>query len=503
MRRSETGYVWTLASVLVVGALHVTPVGIAGQGTESVDPLRDAVTLAESWLEAERAFKDIPGISVGVVHDQELVWSAGFGHADPELGTPASPSTLYSICSISKLFTSTAIMQLRDQGKLRLSDPVGDHLEWFDIQEVYPEMGPVTVEGLLTHSSGLPRESDHPYWSGPDHPFPTSEEIRANLGGQETLYPARERFQYSNLGMTLAGEIVSAVSGQPYSGYVQSNVLDPLGLADTYPELADARATGRLAAGFSGRFRDGSRDRVADYAVAGVGPAAGFASNVADLATFASWQFRLLENRGVEILDSNTLREMHRVHWVNPDWETTWGLGFYVARTGDHTFVGHGGSCPGYRTQLLLQPDSKIAVVFMTNTTGISPRPYTQRLFEIFHPALSADKADEIRVAESDDVRAPTLAPAQDAIDRVTGRYQGSWGGDSEVLRWKEGIAVVSYPTDQPLRSLTRLKHVEGLTFRRVRKDDGLGEEWTFETDETGAVTRMWRNNNYSIRVES
>src|SRR5210317_1135514 len=99
-------------------------------------------------------------------------------------------------------------MQLRDADKLTLWDSVGKHLDWFDIAQEYDGSGPITIESLLTHSSGLPRESDFPYWNGPDFPFPTRQQMIAKLKTQNTLYPAQRYFQYSNLALSLAGEIV-------------------------------------------------------------------------------------------------------------------------------------------------------------------------------------------------------------------------------------------------------------------------------------------------------
>ena len=130
-------------------------------------------------------------------------------------GRRAEPGTIYSICSISKLFTSVAVMQLRDAGKLRLDDPVRSRLPWFTMKPGGTDGTEITVEGLLTHASGIPRETDLPYWTGPDFTFPTHDQIVERVARQTALYPAETYFQYSNLGLTLAGEIVSAVSGVP------------------------------------------------------------------------------------------------------------------------------------------------------------------------------------------------------------------------------------------------------------------------------------------------
>ncbi|MFC1556214.1 serine hydrolase domain-containing protein, partial [candidate division KSB1 bacterium] len=122
----------------------------------SEDPrVKSAVNLLEMWVQAQIDFERIAGISMSVVHDQELIWSRGFGYSDIETKTPATPRTIYSICSISKLFTSVGMLQLRDRGLLRLDDPVKKHLSWFDIKQKYEHSPPITIEGLLTHSSGL------------------------------------------------------------------------------------------------------------------------------------------------------------------------------------------------------------------------------------------------------------------------------------------------------------------------------------------------------------
>ena len=455
------------------------------------DPrVASALRLLGTWVKAERAYEDIPGLSMAVVHDQNVLWTAGYGYADRARKAEATPQTLYSICSISKLFTSISVMQLRDQGKLQLDEPVGKRLSWFDIRQSYPDSPPITIQALLTHSSGLPRESDYPYWTAPDFDFPTRDQIMARLGSQETLYPADKYFQYSNLGLTLAGEIVAAASGRPYAEYVQRNVLGPLGLHDTSPEIPKEERGKRFAMGYGARKREGDRPELTFFQVRGIAPAAGYASTVEDLAKFASWQFRLLENGGHEVLSANTLREMHRVHWLDPDWETTRGLGFAVWRNEEVTFVGHGGGCPGFRSHLLLQPDKKFAAIVMTNAIDINSNKYTRITYEIMAPAI-AETLESPGEGESPDP----------ALEMYTGTYDFTWGGEVAVVPWKDGLAMLYLPTDDPLDRLLELKHTGEHTFRRIRDDETLGEEITFEVRADGNVTRLWRHSNYYTRV--
>ncbi len=155
-----------------------------------------ALTVLDSWIAATVAQREQPGLSIGVVYDQELIWAKGYGYADLERRVPTTPSTIYRIASISKLFTATAIMQLRDAGKLRLDDPVSERLPWFSIKKTYDGGPPITIRHLITHTSGLPRELSGVNWS--DLTFPGREALRRVLPGQETVFAPATEWKYSN-----------------------------------------------------------------------------------------------------------------------------------------------------------------------------------------------------------------------------------------------------------------------------------------------------------------
>jgi CubicO group peptidase (beta-lactamase class C family) len=286
-----------LAALLATALLTGTTGVLAESPTIADDPrVADAVRLWSDWVEYQAGSTRVPGVSFGIVHDQELIASGAFGLANPDEALPATPDTLYSICSISKLFTSIGLMQQYDEGKVRLDDPVGDHLDWFErLEDAHPDDEPVTVRRLLTHSSGLPRESDYPYWTDADYPFPTSEQIRERLSAQQTLYPTSTYWQYSNLGLTLVGEILSDVAEQEFDGYMREQLLDPLGMENTFTDIPVELRGGRMAIGYTALDHEGTREVVAPFQTRGIAPAAGFASNVTDLAKFAMWQFRVLD----------------------------------------------------------------------------------------------------------------------------------------------------------------------------------------------------------------
>ncbi|MFP5247564.1 MAG: serine hydrolase domain-containing protein [Thermoanaerobaculia bacterium] len=436
-----------------------------------------ALELARRWLDAQRAYDEIPGMSAAIVHDQKVLWSGGTGQADPTTNRPATADTLYSICSVSKLFTSVAVMQLRDEGKLTLDDPLSKHLPWYKLPAA--EGGrEATLVGVLTHSAGLPRESDFPYWTG-EFDFPTREKIIERLASQQPLYPSDRYFQYSNLGLTLAGEVVSAKAGKPYDQFVRERILQPLSLTSTYPEVPLDEKGKRLAQGYSAKRRDGTRTPLPLFQTRGIAPAAGFASTVNDLAKFAMWQFRNRDAKSDPVLDPRTLREMYRPHFVDADFETYWGVDFATWKDGGTVFVGHGGSCPGYRTAFQLDPEKKVGVVVMANASGINTGRFAKAIYDIVTPTVKNEA---------------TTAPD---LSAYTGSYDAfPWDGETIVVAWGDGLATVDAPTMEPMRTLERLRKTGEHEFRRVLKDGSLGETYKFEIGPDGKATRVWVHSN-------
>ena len=448
----------------------------------------DALRLIDSWIEAQREYARIPSISVAIVKDQETIWSKAYGMANSESKLAASTSTVYSICSISKLFTSVAIMQLFDAGKIRLDDNIESILPNYKLKQQFKDSGPITIRSLLTHSSGLPRESDYPYWTGPDFPFPSQAQVNSKLSEQQTLYPSATYFQYSNLGITLLGEIIEKISGQSYDLYVEENILKPLRLTSTHTYIPKEEWGKKMAIGYSATKREGPRDKVNLFDAKGIKAAAGFSSNVEDLARFASWQFRLLNKGGAEILKSSTLKEMHRVQWIDPDWKVYWGLGFGISQQGASTIVGHGGSCPGYRTTFQLDPKEKMAFIVMINAGGENPELFAKEIREIISKIPPGKTANEKNID----------------LEQYSGTYSSQpWGSEKIVTTWYGDLAMLGLPGENPDESMIVLKHLSGDTFKRVRPDKTLGEEVRFEKDASGKVTRILQHSNYSTRIVS
>ncbi|PYT17106.1 MAG: serine hydrolase [Acidobacteria bacterium] len=440
-----------------------------------------AQRLFESWIRGQMAYRQLPGIAVGVVYDQELVWAKGFGYADVESRTPVTPATKFRMASHSKLFTATAIMQLRDAGKLRLDDPVSKYLPWFKIQPAEPDDPPVTIEELLTHSAGLPREAGS-HWITYD--FPTEEQVRRYVVEHRAAYPPEVRWKYSNLGFGLAGMIAEAVSGEKYADYVQKHIFQPLGMNGS---SVDRQVDG-LATGYSRRMPDGSRKKMPFVDARGLAPATGITSTVEDMAMFVSLQFRTGRVGGSQILSTGALREMHRVRVLENNWTRGNAIGFAVNRERDKVYVGHGGSYPGYKTHTLIELDSKVGVIVLTNGDDSVPANIAAHLMHTVGEAVAK-------------AAAPAPKPVQwdPSWTRFAGLYRGD-SGDTEVVELNQRFVMIDPEGDNP-ETQQRLEPLGNGLFRLESPVGGgpVGEVVRF-VEQNGKVVRMYTGD-YRDRV--
>ncbi len=442
-----------------------------------------AQRLFSTWMDGQLAYSRLPGVAVGVVSDQQLVWSKGFGFSDVKLRVPMTAATKFRIASHSKLFNAIAVMQLREEGKLRLDDPVSKHLPWFVVKPAGDDDGVITVEQLLTHSSGLPREAgDH--WTS--YEFPTREELKRLLANRQAAFPPATRFKYSNLAVAVGGMIVEDASGMAWGDYVSKNIFQPLGMSAT---SVDQNVTG-LALPYGRRMPDGSREVFKFVDARGLGSATGVTSNVEDLAKFVSAQFRKGPRGGVQILSSGSMREMHRVRSVEENWSGGYGLGFGVTRIRDRTWVGHSGGYPGYVTRTFFQLDDKIGVVVLTNAQDADATEIARQLIATVGMAVAKAAAPKPAVVEWDTDWA-----------RFAGLYRGR-ASDQSVVELNKRLVIVN-PGATSLDNQIRLEPLGGGRFRYMAATgSGVIGEVVYFVEDAGKPMRMVVGDSWVDRVE-
>src|SRR3954471_2910529 len=322
----------------------------------------------------------LPGIAAGVVHEGELVWSGGPGFADVASRRSGDTRTLYRIASITKTFTATAIMQLRDEGRLHLDDPVVAHLpELRAAGSPFGAIETVTIRRLLSHESGLmgdPRGTD---WSAPVYEGDPAANL-ARPAEIATTVPPNTQQKYSNIGFQLLGEIVTRVSGTPYAQRVRTTILDPLGLVSTSFEPLSAELATRCATGYAARgFSDDLQPPPATIRSEAEG---GLWSCVADLARWISAQFT------EDVLPATTLAEMHRPRYLgDAAWTQAWGIGWYAVRRESGIWVQHSGGLHGFTSNVCFDPNEKVGAIVLVNGDS-SPAAICMDLAETARRAL-------------------------------------------------------------------------------------------------------------------
>lgn len=438
--------------------------------------LASAISLLDNWSEHHCRRQRLPGLALGIVHAGELLWGRGYGYANVKTRAPVTLDTRFRIASITKTFTATAILQLRDAGALRLDDPVAQHLDWFDLR--YQDAPPITIRNLLTHTAGLPRDSTNPMWT--ELEAPSDAAFIADTQSRRLTRGPYEKFAYSNLGYALLGGIVAAVSGRSWADYLQARLLDPLGMDATQPQpRADDPL---LATGYSKEQANGQRQPFPFWLMRGFEASANFASSVNDLVKYAAFHLGV---SGGEALSPHSLTDMHRVHWLNEDWKGGYGLGMGLHRIKDWQISGHGGGYPGYLTAFTLCRAHNTGVIALCNALGSNPHAIAEQAYKLVLPELVKATAAE-----------PSAAPA--GWQRYLGIYESAWERAQVLLRGGKLKIVSLDAIDAPPITLTPTEEAHVFTLEQAGQSN---ETLRFELDAAGAVIRMWERNEYSERI--
>jgi len=424
--------------------------------------------------------QQIPGLAIGIVHDQQLVWSQGFGAADLETGRPPDKNTISRVASITKTFTATAVLQLRDDGLLSLDDPLVKHIpEFSQVRVRAGALEGVTLRRLLSHRSGLVTESPFPCWETLE--FPTREAMLAALPKTELVIPQDSAFKYSNLAFGLLGEVVARLSNRSYVDYMHAEILNPLGLSSSVFDLTDALRP-RSAVGYARRPYEDTFSRAPKSPLNGIGPCGQLHSSVADLAKWISLQFRTKNvDRGeAQVLQGTTLEEMHRPQYLEPDWSFGYCLGWRARRVGNHVYHEHGGGIHGFSSQVMFCKPSKIGVIALANIW-----PHTN-LYEIPIGVLEtilAAKGSEVGPA----VTSSTAVPPE--LNKFLGSYRASPSIPVNIVYQNDSLQFEHcHPGDYSLHAPALLETTDEDNVLIVRGGRGSGERAIFDLAEDGAI---------------
>lgn len=431
------------------------------------DTVQALAPYLQSWLEYQRDLARVPGVQVAVRVNGELAASFALGVANEATGQELTPRHLFRIASHSKTFTATAVFQLVETGALRLDDLAG---RWLPELVGSPAAG-LTVRALLGHQSGINRDgADSDYWQQLCD-FPNRDAL-ITLCRADAVFAPDQFFKYSNMGYSLLGLIIEAVSGQTYEEYIAAHITGPLTLTNLGPELPQEREP-ELAAGHSGRLAGNDARRVLPSTdTRAMAAATGFYGTAEDvtayLAAHAMGRDELLTDASKRLMQ----RKESEIRRPVKRW---YGLGFIVEEIGDRLVVGHSGGFPGHITQSWLDPESGLTVSVLTNCLGGPATEWATNLIKLIDLAMNLpDK-------KTSDASAFNL-------DSYTGRFATDWGVFDLVNLG--GRLVSLAPQGDPALSVTELTVVDAhtVTPKPEAGFGSVGEPFQFQRTAAGDI---------------
>lgn len=476
MRRSITALAMllTLLLTLAVPAAASTPQPTAADLAAFIDPV----------IEQQLSANQSPGAVIVVVKDGQVLYKKGYGYADLEAQSSFDPDrTLFTIGSVTKLFTATAVMQQVEQGQLDLHADVNEYLSAFQVPATFAE--PITLHHLLTHTAGF--DDQMLGWIAPS--IEAVEPLRENLA---KYLPPRVRppglmSQYNNHGISLAGHLVEEVSGLSFPEYLAEHVWKPLGMTHTTyrPSTSVAPEIGKGYMALTGQLQPGQRTYF------NVQPAGGIWTTAADMAPFMIAHLQGGTYQAGQILKPATAALMQQQQFTAHPAISGHGYGFFEHVVGIRRGLQHGGEdAEGFTSQLYLLPAEGAGLFVSFNKLGTqtATAAVIQSFLERYYPVPSAGETPVVGAADSTQRLAGTYTwIRQDRHSLVrplsfatTYRMQVQSEADGVIRTTTSGLA--------PFMEETRWIQVEPLLF----KEAGGSATLAFGQDEQGRITHLY-----------
>jgi CubicO group peptidase (beta-lactamase class C family) len=414
---------------------------------------------------------DAPGIGVGIVVKDKLIFARGYGYRDYGQKLPYTPTTTQPIASNTKLFTAVAVGMLVEEGKLRWDEPIKQFVPGIRFYNDDLDRS-VTIRDMLSHRTGVTRHDYIWYKSS----F-TRRELWDRLRYLEPTAPIRTQFLYNNLMFTAAGQVIEELSGQTWEQFVQHRIFDPLGMTRSTLTIEDNLKGPEPAVPYSERRDSAVLYRQPYYtAEVAIAPAGAINSNVQDLSR---WVIALLNGGrvdGKQVIPETVLRETMAPSLAMPNsalesrgWGENlnqyYGMGRWVSSYRGHLLALHGGDLPGFHSQISIMPNDSIGVIVLVIGDHVAPF-YNGLTYDIYERLLGmsltpwSERLNQIRLknkaagtkarAVADVGRVPNTQPSH-PLEDYEGEFVHPAYGVVTVSRGDSGLTFQFHSIRMPL----------------------------------------------------
>lgn len=358
--------VFFLAIAITSAAL---PRPLLAQQATAARPAAAATDYSTALAAIERALDDrrkelgIPGISLAIVKDDQIIYLKGIGYKDLDKKLPVTPDTRFAIGSASKAFTAMLAAMSADSGKLSLDDSPKKFLPYFTLRD--PDAAAkITIRDLLAHRSGLNR-TDLAMVTG----VLNREELIKVAGMAKPTAKLGEKFQYQNVMYAAAGEVVAKAENSTWDKLIADRIFKPLGMKNSDTSAAAMQKSKDYSLGYDYNPTTKETRNLPQREIAAAAPAGAINSSARDMA---QWVRLMLANgsiNGKRLVSEKNFDELVRKQ-VNVSGAVDYGLGWFLRKWNGHKVVEHGGNIDGFNSQVALMPDQKLGFVLLTNVTA-------------------------------------------------------------------------------------------------------------------------------------
>jgi len=362
---------------------YATSASAKGKVEVNKDTVKEFI---DQYLKENMKKDNVPGTAVVIIKDNKEIFKKGYGYSDLENKVLVDPDkTTFPVASVSKLFTATAIMKLYEDGKIALNKNVDNYIKPFSVENSYSDS--VTCANLLTHTSGVDEASELDGGTLNEKDVKSQEHyISKHL--PKVVRKPNTVSRYSNEGYNLLGYIIEKVSGENYQEYVQKNILDSLGMKDSFIRVKN-ESTAKGYEYNNGKYT--SLNLAYQYNLG----SSGVIATSADMGKFMQCHLNKGQFNGKSMLKPKTEELMQKKEFANNDKLAGMGYGFIRSDRNEKLIIKHEGALPGYTASMFLVPDENLGVYISTNTLGALPFNFEEAFLDHFYPSKN-NKFDKV-----------------------------------------------------------------------------------------------------------